>query len=401
MIMKRIDLISMLLVFFAGSCDKMDISDSQSGSFIKFYNTFPVCSGVDVKEISGNGFAVIGTVESFTSGSQVFLARTDKYGNLVDSIRHYGRSLADRAYCLQVLSDGGFGILASSQNPVTERKEVYFIRTNSSGDTLWTKTIGGEYNIEASHFEVNSNGSFIMTGYTEKITSGILNKDIWIYGLDEERNSLFSPRITGGIRDDEGLHLQILENGDYAITGRTMSYPTPSTTSHAFIFITRPNGITYIPYAITSAADEEGVCIRSLDNETFLLLGNSQSAPASANADIFLRKVKVSLSGSEVIWEQIYDFSSHDTGENLHYQGNSIYILGTSSNTANLSSIAFITTGASGENPAYTSFGQGSQMSGSSFEITSDNGFIFTGANKNTESSVSAALIKTGANGSL
>jgi len=101
------------------------------------------------------------------------------------------------------------------------------------------------------------------------------------------------------------------------------------------------------------------------------------------------------------MWEQIYDFSSHDTGENIHFQGNSIYILGTSSNVANFSSIAFITTGASGENPVYTSFGQGSQMSASSFEITTDNGFIFTGANKNSDNSVSAALIKTGANGSL
>ena len=46
----------------------------------------------------------------------------------------------DKGYCIKPAPDGGFVILGSTQDTVNEDKEVYLIRTDDLGDTLWTRT---------------------------------------------------------------------------------------------------------------------------------------------------------------------------------------------------------------------------------------------------------------------
>ena len=119
--MNRSIFISIWLVLLA-SCDKMDISPAQAESFIKFYNTFPVFTGADAKEIPGQGYVMVGTVVSNTQGKQICLIRTDRYGNSIDSARYFGGPLDDQAYRVVVLEDHGLAILGSTVDTTTEKK---------------------------------------------------------------------------------------------------------------------------------------------------------------------------------------------------------------------------------------------------------------------------------------
>ncbi len=130
--MNRTLFILIWLVLLA-SCDKMDISPAQADSFIKFYNTFPVFTGSDVKEIPGRGYVILGTVTSNTEGKQICLIRTDLYGNSVDTARYYGGQLDQEACHIEVLSDHGFAILGQTID-ASNKKAVLFIRTDSVGN---------------------------------------------------------------------------------------------------------------------------------------------------------------------------------------------------------------------------------------------------------------------------
>lgn len=394
-------LISVLLI--TACFDEKDISSDQSKSFIKFFNNYPISYGTDAIQVPGSGYALLGTVEEpITGNTQICLIRTDEYGNTIDSAQFYGRALDDKAYRLRLLSDGGFAILGSSQNPVSGKLEVYFLRTDPVGDVLWTRTIGSTLNLEALDFEIDNAGSFIMTGYVESSTP-VTNKQVWIWAIDDEGNNpLWSAKTYGANKDDEGRCIQIMDDGGYVITGVTRSYPSGTLVSHAFLLKTNSSGLSSVFDPLPSSDDEEGNSIQIIDPETFLIAGTVKSATSASGADIILKKVhKVPPSEVEVIWSRTYENPGNDNGQCLLSEGGSIYLLGSTATASTKTAISLISADSEGNNPLYSVFGLETQLSASSLAKTSDGGFVISGTNKLSESSASATLIKTRPDGSL
>jgi hypothetical protein len=391
-----------LLLLVASSCfDETDITSVQAESFIKYFNPYPVFTAADAKPVA-QGYALLGTVENSLGISRICLIRTDEYGNTIDTARYYGEYDVARAYCLQVLSDGGFAILGSVKDPATAKFVVYFIRTDELGNPIWTRKIPGAGNVEALHFEVNAQETFIMTGYAEK-SSSVSEKQIWIGALDKDGNQPFwSPKMYGADKDDEGRHLQILNDGSFVITGVTKNDPANAGFNRAFIIKANSTGGAPGIYYLPSDGEEEGNCIRVIDNEHFLISGTVKKTSSSTGSDIMLKRISLINFVLTTQWDKPVELDGNDVGQSLITDGNSIYILGTNSTTAENTAISFVITDSEGNSPRYSFFGLGSQLSGSSFERTSfDNGFIISGTNKHSENSISASLIKIRADGSL
>lgn len=396
----HISVLSLFLVTYA-CFDEEEISTTQAETFIKYYNTYPVFNAADVKPIA-QGYALLGTVENSIGTAQICFIRTDEYGNSIDSARYYGNDIGVRAYCLQVLSDGGYAILGSAINPVTDKYEIYFIRTDDLGDPIWTRRIASQGNVEALHFEVNDQGTFIMTGYAEK-SSTVSEKQVWIGALDTDGNSPFwSPKMYGADKDDEGRHLQILDDGSFVITGTTKNDPANSGINRAFFMKATSTGGAPGFYYLPSDGEEEGNCIRVIDPENYIITGTYEKASSASGSDIMLKKVSLVNFIYTTVWENIFDdIPGNDVGQSLITEDSNIFLLGTNATTVDNTAIAFIVTDSEGNNPKYSFFGMGSQLSGNSFEKTSDDGFIIAGTNKHSENSISAALIKVRADGSF
>ncbi len=393
-------LLNTLMLAFA--CDEEDISTGQRESFIKYFNTYPVFTSADVKPLVDGGYAVLGTVETAVAGRQICLIMTDEYGNSSRTARYYGSETDDQAYCLKTLNDGGFGILGSTLNATTGNLEVLFIRTNRNGDTLWTRKIARIDDLEAYHFEVAGDGSFIMTGYAKRALA-TADKQIWLFALDKNGKDLWpSQRLYGGDKDEEGLHMQILEDNRIAITGRTKSYPLGTLTNNVFVLITNDiGGLVTFTTIDDNTTDEEGNCIRKLDDGSFIIAGTSKSSLAAGTSDIMIRKVNLLSSDTETSPPLLFGSSGNDIGKNVMVDGNKMIILGSITSTGGYSSISLISANLDGSNPVYTHFGQGSQMTCSGFEKTSDGGYIISGTNKQGESHASVALIKIKSDTSL
>jgi len=391
-----------LVLLLTAACDKMDITPSQTESFIKFYNTYPVISGADVKEVPGKGYAMIGTVETSDASRLICLIRTDKYGNSIDSARYFGSSGTSQSYCLQVLDDDGFAILGSHVN-VSGKKEIYFIRTDSTGEVRWERTFSGSGDLEAYHVEVSTSGYFIMTGYAESDRSGH-DKDVWLFGIDGNGNNIENwptPRIIGGSSDDIGNHLQILGDGKLVITGQTRSYPLGTLNNHAFVLRTGPTGLGAILSPIESLTDDVGNCIQVIDENQFLVTGTTKNTSSGSGDDIMLKKVAYSPGGLEVQWDGTIEVSGNDFGQKLIIINNYIYLLVTRASAGTNSSIGLITTDMNGILAREIYFGENTELTCGSFERTSDNGFIIIGTNKHSDNNMSIALIKVDPEGNL
>ena len=394
--MNRTLFILICLVMLA-SCDKMDISPAQADSFIKFYNTFPVFTGSDVKEIPGKGYVILGTVESNTEGKQICLIRTDLYGNSVDTARYYGDPLDQEACHIEVLNDRGFAILAQTVD-ASNKKAVLFIRTDSVGNIVIERTISGPYDIEPKSMRVDASGSFYMVGYGLSTKGGApLNRDIWLYALNQQGEPLWADQrfIGFSANDDEGNDLQLLPDGRLVITGTTTD---PEKKMRAFVLRTGSTGLGGSLFTINSDFDETASCIQIVDENTFIISGTTQTSSSSGRA--MMKKVTYSPSGVITAWGNSYG-ETNSTGVCTILDENNLYLLATTASTGINTTITLITTDPDGENAVYSEIGEGTQLSASSFEKASDNGFIIAGTNKHSENDQSMALIKLKSSGSL
>jgi hypothetical protein len=393
--MSRTLFIFIWLVLLA-SCDKMDISPAQADSFIKFYNTFPVFTGSDVKEIPGKGYVMLGTVTSNTDGKQICLIRTDLYGNSVDTARYYGNAFDDEACCIQVLSDDGFAILGQTTD--AGKKAVYFLRTDSVGNIMFERKISGTYDIVPKKLKVDADGNFYLVGYGLSTKGGApLNKDIWLYALDQQGEPLWADQryIGFSANDDEGNDLQLLTDGRIVVTGTTTD---PQKKMRAFVLRTGATGFGGSLFTIESTNDETSTCIEIVDENTFIISGTSITSSSSSR--VMMKKLMYSLTGVQELWDNTYG-EINGAGVCVVLDENNLHLISTTASTGINTAITLITTDLDGENAVFSEIGEGTQLSASSFEKTSDNGFIIAGTNKHSDNDQSMALIKLKSNGAL
>jgi hypothetical protein len=118
------------------------------------------------------GFVVVGYTKSFgAGGNDVYLVRVDSTGDTLWT-RTYGGSGWDYGYSVDETMDGGFVVAGYSNSFGSGSYDVYLVRVDSEGDTLWTETyggLGGDYGYSVQQI---MDGGLIVTGWTNSFGAG-------------------------------------------------------------------------------------------------------------------------------------------------------------------------------------------------------------------------------------
>ncbi|MBI4721675.1 MAG: T9SS type A sorting domain-containing protein [Candidatus Stahlbacteria bacterium] len=139
--------------------------------------------GESVQETKDGGFIITGWTASFGAGQgDVYLIRTDEHGDTLWT-RTYGGVKDDEGYSVQETKDGGFIITGFTCSFGAGKEDVYLIRTNSEGDTLWTKTFGGIDSDGGRSVQETNDGGFIIAGYTMSFGAGY--GDVYLVRVNE------------------------------------------------------------------------------------------------------------------------------------------------------------------------------------------------------------------------
>src|SRR5437773_2015502 len=139
----------------------------------------------------------------FYSEGQVTFQKTFK---TINSNASYG-------YSIQQTSDGGY-IIAGFTIILGAGYNVYLIKTDINGDTLWTKTFGGTLDDYGEFVQQTTDGGYIITGYTLSFGAG--NNDVYLIKTDSTGSLLWS-KTFGGTDDDRGYSVQQTTDGGYII----------------------------------------------------------------------------------------------------------------------------------------------------------------------------------------
>lgn len=120
-----------------------------------------------VIETSDGGFAVIGSTSSRGAGNfDVWLIKTDSSGDTLWT-RTYGGPDDDQGYCVRQTSDNGF--LVAAYKSVPQRyKDGWVFKTDASGKLEWEHTFGTDLNGESATSIIPAEDrSFIVSGNSE------------------------------------------------------------------------------------------------------------------------------------------------------------------------------------------------------------------------------------------
>ena len=157
-----------------------ELKSNAQTTFQKTYGGSGIDDAYSLQQTSDGGFIAAGATTSIGAGStdDIFLLKTNGTGDTVFT-KSYGGSADESANSVQQTNDGGY-ILCGSSNSFSGNSnyDVCLIKTNSIGDTLWTKTYGGTDEDYGRSIKQTSDGGYIVTGIKKR--PGIQDEDIYL-----------------------------------------------------------------------------------------------------------------------------------------------------------------------------------------------------------------------------
>ncbi len=103
------------------------------------------------------------------------------YSQVPDTIwtKTFGGPLSDVGVSVKQTNDGGFIIAATTSSFGAGGQDIYLIKTDENGDTLWTKTFGGTgYDKAVNVVQTNDNG-YAVFGTTNSFGNGDADFLLW------------------------------------------------------------------------------------------------------------------------------------------------------------------------------------------------------------------------------
>jgi hypothetical protein len=121
--------------------------------------------GFGVCPVSTGGYALVGYDQMHPGHMPGWLVRINDNGDSLWS-REYERGVCDLRW-VEETSDGGFIMVGrSATGAEPETFEVYLVKTNSNGDTLWTRTFGGSDWDGGNSVMPTTDGGYIIGAYS-------------------------------------------------------------------------------------------------------------------------------------------------------------------------------------------------------------------------------------------
>jgi hypothetical protein len=288
-----------------------------------------------VRQTTDGGYIVAGMTMSFGNGDQVYLVKTNASGILTWQ-RNYGGTATECGYSVQQTSDGGYIIVGGTESFGNDI-QVYLIKTNASGDTLWTRTYGGPGWDEGYSVRQTSDGGYIVAGRTEDLVNYY---QVYLLKTDASGDTLWS-RAYGGTDYDRGESVQQTSDGGYIVAGRTDSF---GDSYQVYLLKTDAFGDTLWTKTYGGAGWDWGYSVQQTTDGGYIITGYTDSF---GNGDqVYL--IKTNAQG-DTLWTRLYGGADRDWGQSVQQTTDGGYIVaGWTESFGNNSQVYLIKTDANG-----------------------------------------------------
>lgn len=154
-----------------------------------------------VMTADSSGYLVSGYKNDFTStGYDIWLLKVDLNGDTLWT-KTYGGNDWEVSYAINKLADSTYIVAGETFSFGNGQRDVYVLRLDGNGDTLWTRTFGGSNDDVAKYIHIDRHQNILLVGNTTSFGAG--NSDAYLVYLDVNGDTIWTKTI-GTTEDDFG-----------------------------------------------------------------------------------------------------------------------------------------------------------------------------------------------------
>jgi hypothetical protein len=350
-----------------------------------------------VQQTLDGGYIVAGKTASFGAGyDDFYLIKTNASGDTLWT-RAYGGSVRDWGRSVLQTPDSGYLIAGYTTSFGAGNGDIYLVKTSASGNFIWGKPCGGTGLDEARSVQITSDSgrlAYIVAGYTTSFGAG--SYDFYLVKTDSSGDTLWT-RTYGGTNEEMGYSVRRTLDSGYVVAGYTASFGAGG--SDVYLVKTDTIGDTMWTRTYGGIGNEIGFSVQQTSDSGYIIAGYTASF-GSGNGDVYL--IKTDTIG-DTMWTRTYGGVNEDMGYSVRQTPDGGYIVAgkTASFGSGNSDVYLIKTNASGDIVWTRTWGGSGVDFANSVEQTSDGGYIIAGYTAPPTGTGDVYLIKTDANGSV
>jgi len=194
-----------------------------------------------VQQTTDGGYVITGYTSSFGAGNLWFL-KTDAEGEILWTRTYGADTHTEYGYCVQQTNDSGYVIIGEKTywEDWENKGDIWLLKTDLQGDTIWTRSYTRGKILDSDMLFGYCYGSQTKdSGYAIIATKG---KDVWLLKTDPKGDTLWTRTYVV----DENYHpfaycVQQTSDGGYIATGEAWNFSDPG--AHGFAWVLKTNEI--------------------------------------------------------------------------------------------------------------------------------------------------------------
>ncbi|MBK6914850.1 MAG: PQQ-like beta-propeller repeat protein [Ignavibacteriales bacterium] len=271
--------------------------------------------GRTVIELSDGSIIIAGYTGSYGAGGfDVWLIKTDADGDILWN-KTYGGSEDDYAYSIKQTDDGGFIIGGATNSSGVGGLDYYLIKTDSDGDTLWTRTFG-EGNDDICWSLALADDGYVLAGGKNMQPD---HPDIWIIKLDTIGNFIWE-KTYGTSADEIAWSIEVTSDNGYIIASHN-----PINSYDGWLIKLDSNGDSLWTKFYGEDLGDILLYATQTQDGGYILTGRFSEHTGGYTGNVWLIKTD---SLGNVEWEKTYDYANdYDIGYSVQQTSDGGFII--------------------------------------------------------------------------
>jgi hypothetical protein len=277
-----------------------------------------------VRTTADGGSIVLGYTESSPDGDITLIKLNDK-GTITWSKKIGTVNLDAPEGAVQTV-DGGYVVVGETYSSNLANDGILIVKVDATGNTLWSKTMGGTTRSEPKNVIATADSGVIMVGFTDdwarKSTDAALD-----IKLDKSGNIVWQ-HVVEGSRNQQHTAVDRTADGGYVVAGQAFAIPS-STSLDATLVKYNGAGVYQWSHKYPVAGAEIIYGVKSTPDGGSVIVGVGKSTQAGFLSDVLLYKMNAT---GVVQWAKSYGTRQYEKPWDVTIGADSSYYIATQIN---------------------------------------------------------------------